>query len=97
MIKKFNNISLLVGIPGLILQIAGHMMRNAKQEGIGVLLLVVGTAMLLVGMVYYAKAKGRNPAWCLLAFLSFIGLIVLACLKDCAVEEQPKDVGGKQS
>ena len=38
--------------------------------------------MVLVGFAYYAKAKGRNPLWCLAAFLSLIGLIILALLKD---------------
>jgi hypothetical protein len=50
--------------------------------GIGVVLL--GTVLLFVGLAYYAMAKGRSPAWCLLALLSLIGLIVLACLPDLA-------------
>jgi hypothetical protein len=79
MIKKYNNISLAFGIPGLIVQVAGHIIQ---QEGV----MLIGTALLLVGFAYYAKAKGRNPAWCLMAFLSFIGLIVLGILKDMSGE-----------
>jgi hypothetical protein len=52
------------------------------KEGV----MLIGTALLLVGFAYYAKAKGRNPAWCLMAFLSFIGLIVLGILKDMSDE-----------
>jgi hypothetical protein len=48
------------------------------------LLGLFGTVLLLVGLAYYAKAKGRNPAWCLFAFLS----IILACLKDKAIDVQ---------
>ena len=48
----------------------------------GIAISLLGTVLLLEGFAYYAKAKGRNPAWCLMAFLSIIGLIVLACLKD---------------
>jgi hypothetical protein len=75
MIRKYNNISLALGIPGLVLQVAGKLMENNA-------VLVVGLLLLLAGFAYYAKAKGRSPAWCLLAFLSIIGLIILACLKD---------------
>jgi len=46
------------------------------------LVMLVGTVLLIIGLAYYARAKGRHPAWCLMGFLSVIGLIVLACLKD---------------
>ena len=75
MIKRYNNISLLSGVPGLILQIAGRVINEP-------LVMLVGTILLMIGLAYYAKAKGRHPAWCLMGFLSIIGLIVLACLKD---------------
>ena len=48
--------------------------------------MLLGTALLLVGFAYYAKAKGRSPAWCLVAFLSCVGLIILALLKDKSAE-----------
>ena len=86
MIAKYNRLSFLFGVPGLVLQIAGNVMRQGatptSPSTLGVPLLVVGTALLLVGLALYAKAKGRHPAWCLLAFLSIIGLLILACLKD---------------
>ena len=81
MIKKYNNISLAWGIPGIVLQIAGHVVGQP-------LLLLVGTILLMIGLAYYGKAKGRSPAWCLMGFLSIIGLIVLACLKDLEREAE---------
>ncbi len=75
MIKKYNNISLAWGIPGLVIQTAGFLLQDNWEMWLGTLLFVVGLA-------YYAKAKGRHPAWCLMAFLSLIGMIVLGCLKD---------------
>ncbi len=83
MIAKYNKISLAVGIPGIIVQFAGILLGELGAPGVPVALL--GTGLLLVGLVYYTKAKARSPAWCLMAFLSLIGLIVLACLKDKSV------------
>lgn len=77
MIAKYNNISLTCGIPGIILQIAGRLIGQP-------VVIIAGTVLLMVGLAYYAKAKGRSPAWCLMGFLSLVGLIVLACLKDCS-------------
>ncbi len=46
------------------------------------MLVLLGTVLLIIGLVYYAKAKGRHPAWGIMGLLSIIGLIVLALLKD---------------
>ncbi len=107
MIAQYNTLSLALGAPGLIMQIAGMAIRqNASGTSIngrlavtdpsmfnlGLLLGLVGTALLLTGLAYYAKAKGRSPWWCLFAFLSLIGLIVLACLKDQSSSSQLKPV-----
>ena len=75
MIKKYNNISLAAGIPGIIIQVLGSIVGNSE-------IIIIGTLLLLLGFAYYAKAKGRNPAWASMAFFSVIGIIVLACLKD---------------
>ena len=82
MIKRYNNLSLAIAIPGIITQIAGRFMMDGEQQTLGVLMTLGGTVMVLVGFAYYAKAKGRSPVWCLAAFLSLIGLIVLGMLKD---------------
>lgn len=93
MIARYNHKSLAFGIPGLVLQIAGNMAAqrpeasNAVSNGTTAMLL--GTVLLMVGLAFYAKAKGRNPAWCLMAFFSFIGLLVLAMLKDMSPKDEP--------
>lgn len=86
MIAEYNRQSFIYGVPGIVLQIGGRivtvMAENGTMIAAGVVTTVVGTLLLLVGLAFYAKAKGRHPAWCLMAFLSIIGLIVLALLKD---------------
>ena len=85
MIAEFNRKSFYFGLPGIALQIAGNILAHSTTQAtsiMGAVILLIGTILLLTGFVYYAKAKGRHPAWCLVAFLSFIGLIILACLKD---------------
>ena len=77
--KIYNNISLGLGAPGIILQIWGNIIGQP-------IMLILGTILLMIGLAYYAMAKGRNPAWCLMGFLSIIGLIVLGCLKDLEKE-----------
>lgn len=88
MIKRHNNISLALGVPGIILQIVGQVIAQANQETdvglLGVLVLLVGTALLIAGLAHYAIAKGRSGWWGLCGFLSLIGLIILALLKDHA-------------
>lgn len=87
MITRYNNISLALGIPGIVLQIAGRvwaMNLPPQQTLLPVLVMILGTALLIAGLVFYAKAKGRHPAWGLMGLLSIIGLIVLACLPDTA-------------
>jgi len=88
MIKRYNNISLGLGIPGVILQVAGNILARSNPEaGINVLwalVALVGTGLLIAGLSYYAIAKGRSPWWGLCGFLSCIGLLILALLKDRA-------------
>lgn len=93
MIQEYNKKSFVFGIPGIILQIAGNFMRNPDGviTGLGALIILSGTALLIVGLVFYAKAKGRHPAWCLFAFLSIIGLLVLALLKDHSQTSEPTE------
>jgi hypothetical protein len=88
MIKKYNNFSLAWGVPGFFLQFAGGL------EGLPILSLL-GTALLIVGFAYYAKAKGRSGAWCLVAFFGLIGMLILSCLEDR--EKGATDEGVKAS
>jgi hypothetical protein len=90
MIARYNNISLALGIPGLILQIAANVIRvSSENQYLAVLAWVAGTALLVGGFVMYAKSKGRSPAWGLMGFLSIIGLIVLAMLEDRTLKPKP--------
>ena len=92
MIASYNRKSFVFGVPGLLLQIGGNVAvlgaSTLAVAGVGRVVSLVGTVLLLVGLAFYAKAKGRHPAWCLFAFLSIIGLIVLASLKDRAPDGQ---------
>lgn len=90
---------MLLGVPGIILQIVGRIMAAAQSEGmspnqdqatIGIILMVLGTILLMIGLAYYAMAKKQNPALCLFAFLGIIGLIVLACFPDKSSDEDNK-------
>ena len=82
MIKRYNNISLVIGVPGILIQTIGGFMPGGEGDPLGLILVFIGTALFILGLGYYARAKGRHPAWCLMGFLSIIGLIVLALLKD---------------
>jgi hypothetical protein len=95
MIARYNNISLALGAPGLVLQFIGvlavRMNSDPRHPSIfGGVTATLGLVMLMAGFAYYAKSKGHNPAWCLMAFLSLIGLIVLACLPDLAPDGEVK-------
>ncbi len=46
------------------------------------LIALMGTALLMAGLAYYARAKGHSAWLCLLAFLGLIGIIVLGLLRD---------------
>jgi hypothetical protein len=100
MIAEYNRKSFYWGIPGIIVQSIGFIAvmgyyastdpMSVEPEPMLVILMrlvtFAGAVLLLVGLSYYAKAKGRNPFWCLFAFVPcFIGIIVLACLKDRTV------------
>lgn len=71
---------------GIILQCAGRLIipvhNNLVLAILGWLVTIIGTLLVLFGFAFYAKSKGRNQAWCLLALLSVIGWIILICLKD---------------
>ncbi len=85
MIKKYNNISLAFGIPGLIVQTFGVISQIT-------IISLVGAVLLIVGLGYYAKSKGRHPAWCLLGLLSILGIIILALLQDKSSETGTQDI-----
>ncbi len=89
MTAEYNKKSFIFGIPGIVLQTAGCFIRTPEgmSTPLGVIFVLVGTVLLLIGLTFYAKAKGRHPAWCLFGLLSIIGLIILVCLKDKSVQK----------
>lgn len=91
MIKEYNRRSFYFGVPGVLIQGFGYFaefLNNNRAAGAGQPMIrssvffLIGSIFLLIGLMYYAKAKGRNPAWSLLGFLSIIGIIILALLPD---------------
>ena len=78
--SRLNSISLRWGVPGVILQLFGGLFFGSSL--VGALVRLVGTIMLLIGLGYYAKAKGRSPLWGLMGFLSLLGILILALLPD---------------
>ena len=87
MVKKYNNLSFLFFIPGMIAQIAAIVISKGDAEKsfetpLAAALLIVGTILAFIGFGYYAKAKGCTMAWGLVAFIGLPGLLVLSILKD---------------
>ncbi len=86
MIRRYNNLSFALFLPGAALQIIAMVMKERSGSEdfspTSLLLLVVGTLMAIAGLGCYAKAKGRSPLWCLAGMLGIIGILLLSILKD---------------
>ena len=85
MIAKYNRWSFVFGVPGIVMQIAGYFMAGLGQgatASLGAFFMVFGIFALMIGLAYYAKAKGQSWAWCVAAFLSVLGLLLLLLLED---------------
>ena len=80
--KKYNNISVALGLPGLLLQYVG---ATGSSES-AAFFTIIGSILFIVGLAYYAMAKGRSPIWAVMGFLSIIGLIILALLPENALQ-----------
>jgi len=81
--KQKNNLSLAFGVPGILLQMGGVCLpgalvgSNVSPNAASLIFLgclLVGTALLIVGLAFYAMAKGHSPLWCLMGLLGIIGL-----------------------
>jgi len=66
----------------LLAKLGGLVMSVVLANDFGILIQLLGSVCLIVGCVYYAKAKGHSGWWGLLALLSILGLIILACMTD---------------
>lgn len=60
---------------GFVLQTTGRLNKEP-------ILYIIGTIILVVGLVIYSKAKGRNPTWGLMGLFSLLGIIILIFLKS---------------
>ena len=98
MITKYNHKSLAFGIPGILLQmiwialVIALALKNgshnkALPEWVATLFgfsIFLGTILWIVGLCYYAMAKGHNAIFGLLGIFSWIGLLILFVLPDKA-------------
>ena len=85
MIKKYNRLSLIFGIPGFFLQ---GLLFVWGQEVWGLL----GILLFMIGLALHAKALGRRPLWGLLGALSWFSVLVFVFLKD-KTQEKPAAAG----
>ena len=81
MIKKYTNLSMMFGVPGFILQ--GFLFVPSLK-----LLGLLGIALFVTGLVFYAKSVGHYPAWGLLGLLGWFGIIGIMCLRDKTLTQE---------
>lgn len=80
LLKGYNTKSFAIALPGLALQIVGNNIGGAA----GAALTLVGFALFMGGLWFYAKMRGQHPAMCLLGILSCLGMVILYFLpKKC--------------
>jgi hypothetical protein len=96
LIKTYNNISVVIGVPGAIVQMAGGMIFKVVTDSqpagtltlpdyvIAVVPLVIGTILFGIGLAFYAMAKGHSPVWGLTSMVSVFGFMWLERLEDRA-------------
>jgi len=81
-IRRLNLASFAFGVPGMILAGASQASKPKGPGAVGLTLMVwgIGIALFTVGMVFYARTKGRHGAFGLFGLLSCIGLLFLGFL-----------------
>jgi hypothetical protein len=96
MIAKYSRTSLAVGLPGVLLQIVcGYLFNQTfifptnpntvPQVGAALALqlgMFAGSVLFIIGLSFYAKAKGYSALLGLLGLLSCLGLLIIAVLPD---------------
>lgn len=95
MIIEYKRQGLTFGIPGLLLFgstiLISHLVPKAWLVWISALLWagwLAGVVLLIIGLCYYAKAKGYLAVWGVLLPITGVGLLVLALLRD-RTEDRP--------
>ena len=68
---------------GLVAQAAGWLLRWSFPSA-GAVIALLATLMLIVGLAYRAKDKGRSFAWGVCGLFSAAGVIVVAALANRA-------------
>jgi len=96
MIPKYTRRSLVIGLPGLVLQLVGYaalpsLASNDPGQSLEALKgmalasevgLLSGTILFVAGVYYYAKAKGYHGALGFIGLFSWVGLLIIALLPD---------------
>jgi hypothetical protein len=85
MISKYHRKSLWIGIPGLILPVIGVAVAEGGTPDAGLwsgLIGLFGAILIVIGLCYYAKAKGYSAVFGLFGLLSCIGVLILALMPD---------------
>ncbi|WP_437520332.1 hypothetical protein WME79_26460 [Sorangium sp. So ce726] len=76
-LSRSSTLSFLFGVPGFLLQSVGRAMDNAP-------ITLLGVALFITALVYYAKMRGRSGAWGIVGLGTCIGLALLYFLpKHC--------------
>lgn len=96
MITREKKISLVFGIPGLVLNIGCMTLSQALAAKTGIYsaarpewiapLVAAGSLtsvlLLIVGLRHFARAKGYSDAFGFLGLLSLLGIVIMAALPD---------------
>lgn len=81
--KRLNGWSLGLGAPGMLLQMLAGTGFLGSYSGV---LSFLGLALLLAGLSFYARLRGRSPWFAALGLFSLVGVIILAVLpRRCLV------------
>jgi hypothetical protein len=96
MIAEYKRTGMAFGIPGLLLFggsiLTSYLVPKALPSWISAPLLaiwLVGVVLLIIGLCFYAKAKGYLAVWGFLLPITGIGLLVLTLLRD-RTEDRPR-------
>jgi len=69
---------------GVVLNFGGGMLSACRLYPflviLGGVMVAAGIGLLTIGLAFYARSKGRHPAWCLLGILSVLGLLIIVLL-----------------